>query len=614
MCGIIGFNSRNERLGKEMTDCIAHRGPDDAGVFSDENITIGNRRLAIIDLTYAGHQPMSSNDESVFIVYNGEVYNFRELKDDFSRQGHRFKSDTDTEVILHGYEKYGIKFFHKLRGMWAVAIYDKKRQKIILSRDYFGIKPLYYFWDGHDLVFASEIKAIKKFLESKNKRTEFLKEGISQYFVLGYTISPFTVFKNIKKVMPGEIVSFDLSQRNFCSEFLKWESKLDSPNTDLKPKEMMSAFEETIRESVEKHIISDVPVGVFLSGGSDSTLIALMLKRLGAQFQAFTMRIQGRKDADYAKKIAEFAGLPYQEIAFDKTAFEKSYEDCWKYLDEPIADTSLLPSLAVSEAASKHVKVVLTGEGGDEMFLGYQKYVLLDSLQDFYGADWTIKLFDLFRRPESVFYMRYMRPIFRRMRLGYFRNFKKDLLGTYFETSSRDFDVMSRVSLYQYLHDSFQNRNLDPAFFDRKLYLPNNLLYKIDSATMVHSIEGRVPFLDRNVFAFSSSLPQEWKLKNGMGKRIIKEYLAQNLPPDLIFRKKEGFSFPLHLYKSNRYESDLRDAILFTKDVFDGYYLDSRVFKKLAENSDFLALFKEKFPDFLFATLSFYKSVSRVSR
>jgi len=363
MCGIIGFNSKSEALGREMCASIAHRGPDDEGVFSDEFVTIGNRRLSIIDLSKAGAQPMSNRDNLVSIVYNGEVYNFQEIKNDLMRKGYQFTSNTDTEVILYGYEYYGKEIFNMLRGMWAVCIYDRKNKELVLARDYFGIKPLYYFWDGEDFCFASEIKAIKKFLEQKGKKMTLSKEGIEQYFVLGYTAHPLTVFGKVQKVSPGEILTFNIASKNFSSIFLDWQ---DQENTipDTSPERALSVLEDTMRDSVEKHIISDVPIGVFLSGGSDSTLIALMLKKLGVQFNAFTVRIEGRKDADYAAKIAKFAGLPHEEIVFDKAAFEKSYEECWEYLDEPIADTSLLPSLTVSRAAAKSVKVVLAGEGG----------------------------------------------------------------------------------------------------------------------------------------------------------------------------------------------------------------------------------------------------------
>lgn len=611
MCGIIGFNSNSKILGESMCASISHRGPDDSGVFSDESATIGNRRLAIIDLTSSGRQPMSSRDNSLFIVYNGEVYNFKDIKNDLLGKGYKFRSNTDTEAILYGYEHYGKEIFNMMRGMWSLSIYDKRRNELVLARDYFGIKPLYYFWDEEDFCFASEIKAIKKFLAGKNKKLSLSREGVGQYFILGYTAHPYTVFGKIKKVSPGEILSFNLAKKSFHSESLDWKAE-EGKALDLSPARALSSFGDIMRNSVEKHIISDVPVGVFLSGGSDSTLIAFMLKKLGANFEAFTVRIEDRNDADYASKIVKFAGLRHNEIIFDKHELEKSYEECWKYLDEPISDSSLLPSLSVSRAASEKVKVVLAGEGGDELFWGYPRHESLSSLNSIFGADNTVKIFDRLRVPDSMFYMRFIRRQFRKIISAHFRR-SKNLLGAYVETMGKDFDSVSRLALYDYLYEFFKNKNLDPAFFDRELYLPNNLLYKTDFATMVHSVEARTPFLDKQVFTFSNSLPSSLKLHNKIGKRIVKEYLSENLPPELIFRKKEGFGIPLQLlYESERYNLDIKEAVSFTRDVLDGLGLDSRSFARLSRDEKFLMLFKRMFPRLLFAAVSFHKSVGRI--
>ncbi len=594
-----------------MTDLIAHRGPDDEGVFCDERLTLGNRRLAIIDLSQAGHQPMVSDDGAYVIVYNGEVYNFKEIKKELSALGHHFKSQTDTEVILQGYREYGAGIFSKLRGMWAAAIYDKKNDKLILSRDSFGIKPLFYFWDGKNFAFASEIKAIREFLHSHRLKTELSKDGVNQYFILGYTLQSATVFKNIKKVRPGEILTFDLASKTFSSSLIE-SNKPIAGFADNSDTEIFKNFEKTISDSIQKHLIADVPIGVFLSGGSDSTLIALMMKKLGVKLRAFTVRISGRGDADYARQIAKFAGLEHEEINFDEREFSESYEKCWQYLDEPIADSSLLPSLAVSSAAARQVKVVLTGEGGDELFWGYPRYQMLEPLSKSYGPDWWLKTADYFRKPDSEFYQKYIRPLARRKRLFYLSKIKRDLLGTYLESAAIDPDVLSRIELHKTLKNLSGERP-DIAFFDRNFYLPNDLLYKTDFATMAYSIEGRVPFLDKEVFAFAKSLPPEWKFKNGVGKRIIKEYLAKNLPPELIFRKKEGFSVPLNFYKSTGYEADLRQAVSYVRDVFDDLSLPNPVFRRLAKDAGYFRLFQNKFRHFLFAALVFYKTTSRMN-
>lgn len=607
MCGIIGFNGNNKELGLRMTQSIAHRGPDDEGVFCDENITLGNRRLSIIDLSQAGHQPMTDSEGQLAIVYNGEVYNFKELKGDLENRGYKFKGGSDTEVILYGYQEYGPEFFNKLRGMWALALYDKKDKKLVLSRDYFGIKPLFYYFDGQDLAFGSEIKTIKEFLNSRKKNLNFSKDGISQYFVLGYTVQPFTVFENIKKVKPGEIVTFDLVRKSFSSQQIKWETKGET----FSDKEIFEKFEKTMLESVKTHLISDVPVGVFLSGGSDSTLVALMMKKLGANLNAFTLRIEGKSDADYAKKIANFASLDHHEIKLSQKDFEEQYEKCWQNLDEPIADSSLLPSLAISKAASERVKVVLTGEGGDELFLGYPRYQLLSGLNKIKGIDPVIHILDQIKHPSFLTAIKYLRPLMRRVRSGYFSKVKMDLLGSYLENAAIDPDVISHETVYKAMAGDYKKQDI--AWPDRNFYLPNDLLYKTDFATMTYSIEGRVPFLDREVFEFSNSLPEEWKLENGVGKRIVKEYLAKNIPPELIFRKKEGFSVPLSFYQSEDYKKDVHEAVTYCRDVLGRMDIDNQVFDKLSRDRGFMELFELKFRHFLFATLSFYKTTSKTS-
>ena len=583
MCGIAGFNFKDDELAKKMTGAIARRGPDDEGIFSDGRLTIGNRRLAIIDLSSAGHQPMFNREKTIGIVYNGEIYNFRELRDELRARGFVFESDTDTEVILKGYEAYGEKIIERLRGMWAIAIYDAPKGRLFLSRDFFGIKPLYYFFDGKVVVFASEIKAIKKFLEKNKTKLHFSPLAVSVYFVLGYTPHPLTIFEEIKKVSPGETVIFDLAANNFSSSFLKWEEGGGVSRA--------ADFEKVMLESVEKHLISDVPVGVFLSGGADSTLIALLLKKLGKKLNAFTVRIKERKDADYAGKIAAFSGLNQREISLDENNFEEMYQKTWEMLDEPIADNSLFPSLLISREAAKSVKVVMTGEGGDELFLGYERYQKMKGLY-FPGAG-------LLRRPESVLYLRYLRPLFRRLRSG-------NLLSFYLENAAIDSDFADRLAVKKHLAERFSNDKQLINLFDEKLYLPNDLLYKTDFATMSYSIEGRVPILDKEVYAYARNLPMEEKLSGGIGKKIIKDYLAKNLPPELIFRQKEGFSLPLREYLFKNHEAEIKEALR--------YLLENKINSlsrpacaRALKDQSYFALLKDKFPAVLFAALAFYK-------
>ena len=285
MCGIIGFNFTDEALGRRMTDSIKLRGPDDAGVFAGPRATIGNRRLSVIDLSSTGHQPMMNEAGTVALVYNGEVYNHQKLRTELIAKGYRFKGTSDTEVILRGYEEYGEAIVEKLEGMWAFALYDLSRDKLILSRDFFGIKPLFYYQSGDTFVFASEIKAIRLFLEEKKKSLTFCDLALHSYFSLGYSIAPFTIFEEVKKVLPRETISFDLRTGKTSSSFTHWQGNAISDPI---------RFEEVLLASVERHLRADVPVGLFLSGGADSTLIALLLKKLGKRLRAYTVRMENR--------------------------------------------------------------------------------------------------------------------------------------------------------------------------------------------------------------------------------------------------------------------------------------------------------------------------------
>ncbi|MDP2696274.1 MAG: asparagine synthase (glutamine-hydrolyzing) [bacterium] len=601
MCGIAGFNFKDESLMQSMIGSIDHRGPDDHGVFSDDKVTLGHKRLSIIDLSSAGHQPMFNDDRSLAIVYNGEVYNFQNLRQELINKGHKFRSRTDTEVILRGYDAYGEDVFNKLRGMWALAIYDRRHNRIVLSRDFFGIKPLYYYHDADSLVFASESKAIITFLKKRNIKLHNSPEGLASYFVLGYTPQPLTMSQEIKKVAPGEIIEFDLASRRIVSKSLLWPQSIGVSD----PKD----FEMVMLESVERHLISDVPVGVFLSGGADSTLIALLLKKLNQKLKAFTVRIPGKKDADFAGKIAKFANLDHEEIVFDDDKFEEMYQKLWLMLDQPVADTSLLPSLLVSQVASKSVKVVMAGEGGDELFWGYDRHQSLMGANNILEPSKFVEWLNNRRQPTSDLYLRYLRPILRRLRHSGLKR-RGDFLGLYLELTNLSNDFVSRIELHRYFERRLNGVKPEVGSFDRMFYLPDDLLYKNDFATMANTIEGRVPILDKEVYAFTNGLATEYKLSNGVSKKIVKDYLAASLPPELILRSKEGFSIPIEPFILKHHKKDIEEGIAYLLDCHIEY-IDRRVLSKLLSDENYFVLISKKFPSLLFMILVFYKTTSK---
>jgi asparagine synthase (glutamine-hydrolysing) len=602
MCGIIGFNFADRSLGTKMIDTIRHRGPNDGAVFVGPMATIGNRRLAVIDLSDDGRQPMLNNSNTIALVYNGEIYNYQKIRQELISKGHTFKSNTDTEVVLRGYEEFGRTIVDKLEGMWSFAVYDVIRGQIILSRDFFGIKPLYYYHQNGKMVFASEIKAIQVFLEKENIKVHLSNVGCDSYFSLGYSVSPFTIFDEIKKVAPGETLVFDLSSDNVTSYLLNWtmeSPKESNPNN----------FENVILDSVGRHLVSDVPVGILLSGGVDSTLIALSLKKLGKRLHAYTVRIPGRHDADFARQIADFSGLDQEEIVLDEKNFEEMYVKVWGMLDEPIADPSLFPSLLVAKKVAETSTVVITGEGGDELFWGYPRHLTLGKKNKILPPPLINVSLNFLRYPESIFYLNHLKPLFRRFRYFYSKN-RQDLLGSYLELASIDSDFYNRLRLVQYLAKMHgQSGFVGPAYFDEKIYLPNDLLYKTDFATMAYSVEGRVPLLDKSVYQFASNLSPMSRMFGGVGKKIVKEYLAKNLPPHLVFRQKEGFGLPLKTFLVDRYDQEIKEAI--------SYLLEARIvnlsrggLRKMLQEQSFFDFVKLKFPTLLFSLLSFYK-VSR---
>jgi len=594
MCGIFGFSFQDEKLAETMAATLRHRGSDDHGVFSDGNATLGHQRLSILDLSAAGHQPMSDKEGKIWISYNGEIYNFKELKKELEKQGYVFKSQTDTEVILYGYKEYGADFFKKMRGMWAFAIYDVLKEELVLSRDFFGIKPLYYSLRGRDLIFASEMRALGAKLSSF---------GAMSYFVLGYAPHPWTVFENIKKVNPGEVLIFNLKNKSLSPLQMNLPDTLgaEAPSDP-------HAFESVMLESVEKHLIADVPVGIFLSGGVDSSLLALMLKKLGKSPKAFTVRSASKKDADFAKKIADFAGLDYLEILMGEEDFEEMYSRLFETLDEPIADTALFPTMLVAKEASRHVKVVMTGEGGDELFWGYERYQNLLGLNKA-GGDYP----SFFSRPDNIFYLNYIKPILRRLRLAYF-GAGRNLPGTYLDYVAIDSDFCEKKEIYDHLAtEPWQlpsEEKMPPSFFDEKYYLPDNLLKKTDFATMSYSIEGRVPFLDREVYKFAKNLAPDQKLAGGIGKKLLKECLASNLPQELIFRRKEGFSLSPQIYIFKNHKAEIKEAIKYILSLKFNF-ISERALLRALQDEAYFEFILSKFPQTVFSWLAFYKVLSR---
>lgn len=562
MCGICGkFNPDNERgidpsLIKKMTDTLEHRGPDAEGFYVNGPIGLGHRRLKIIDLS-GGAQPMFNEDRSLVVVFNGEIYNFAELKKVLQSHGHVFKTNSDTEVLLHGYEEWKSNLLDKLRGMFAFAIWDEKNRQLFLARDRLGIKPLYYYRDQDTFLFASEIKAI---LQDSAVARNIEPAAVDDYLTYMYIPAPKTIYKKIFKLFPGHYMYID---RNGARESEYWDISFRAVE-NMSESEISTRLEEELSDAVKCRLISDVPLGAFLSGGIDSSAVVGIMSGLSNS---------PVNTASIGFQESEFDELPFARIVAQKyktNAYEQIvHADAadildqlvW-YYDEPFADSSMVPTFYVSEVARQRVTVALSGDGGDENFAGYRRYrydflenrvrsllpptlraPLFGALGKIYPkADWLPQVFraktlltNLALSPERAYFhsMSWFNDDLKNKL--YRQSFKKEL-GAY--------DAFSVMERYYKKADG-----LDPLsrtqYVDIKTYLVDDILTKVDRASMARSLEVRVPLLDHLFMGFAASIPYHYKLKRGEGKYIFKKSISKYVPDEILSRPKRGFSIPL---------------------------------------------------------------------
>ena len=504
MCGIAGiFGLSDRNLIGRMAEKIAHRGPDSVGFFIDKEISLGMRRLSIIDLR-TGDQPVYDDEKGLVIVFNGEIYNYQELREDLKKKGHKFHTSGDTEVILHAYKEYGAAGLGKLNGMFAVAIYDIKKNELILARDRAGIKPLYYAFAGGKLIFGSEIKCI---LEYKEFKPQVDNDALSSYLTYGTVFGGFTLFKGVNKLLPGKILSFNGKEAKLSDFEKKWDSGTGSHSPDA----LLTLMEKVVKSQM----VSDVPLGAFLSGGIDSsTIVGIMSNAVERPVETFTVGFGEKSDeVAYARAVSEHFGTNHHElIVFPEEVPQIVNKLVWHY-DDLTWDSASLPVYMVSELARKHVKVVLTGEGSDELFAGYERYKPFSPAIPFVPAS---------------------------MRWSAYRRFI-----TMFDSGTRRKLASISSSYAEKVLDGYEKRRGSPLQnvldFEFNEFLPHQLLNKADKATMAASLEGRVPYLDNDMIAFAAKVPLEMKLHGLEGKHILRKSVAGLLPDITRKRMKKGF-------------------------------------------------------------------------
>jgi asparagine synthase (glutamine-hydrolysing) len=558
ICGIVSFQNRevlNDELLRRMNQSLFHRGPDDQGYYRDNFAALGMRRLSIIDLEL-GHQPISNEDGSVWVIYNGEIYNYRELRAQLETKGHIFKTHSDTEVIVHAYEEYGQDCVQHFNGMFAIAIWERSARRLILIRDRLGVKPLFYWVEGGNLVFGSELKAV--IAHSRVPRQLDFK-GLDNFLSLEYIPGPRTIFKDIQKLPPGHLLVFEETA-------VKLRQYWDLPYDPLKADERActEALADLIQDAVRIRMVSDVPLGAFLSGGIDSSSIVAFMSQMSSQpVQTFSI---GFEDDTYNE-------LPDAQIAADhfgaqhRTQILNSdisglTEKLVYHLDEPMADFSIFPTFLVSQLASQSVKVVLSGDGGDELFAGYDTYIA-ESLSRYY--QWLPRGLRQNAIPSLV---KRIPP--QPAKKGFINKTKRMVEGGALEPSLHHARWMifltngEKASLYHpdlrgtlngySTHSIFEGYFNDAALFDPlaqqqyvdiKTYLPDDILAKVDRMSMAASIEARVPLLDYRIAEFALNLPPEMKLHRSRTKVILRRAMQKLLPEIALTKPKQGFSIPM---------------------------------------------------------------------
>ena len=580
MCGFCGYiNKKDKTHIKKMNDMIAHRGPDEESYYTDDLIAMGFRRLSIIDLK-GGSQPISNEDESMYITFNGEIYNFKEIKEDLIKKGHTFKTNTDTEVILHGFEEYQEKILDHLRGMFAFVIWNKNTKTLFGARDHFGQKPFYYCTMQKTFMYGSEIKS---FLKHPDFIKEVNKDALKPFLTFQTSVLDETFFKNVYKLKPGHYFIYDADTQKMDIEKY-YEINFNPTKQDFD--KLVNEIDQTITKSIDYHIISDVPVGSYLSGGIDSSYVVSYLKpdktfSVGFDYKDFN-------EVPMAKELSDILHIQNKNELINADHFFESISKVQFYADEPTANLSAVPLYFLSKLASKDVKVVLSGEGADELFGGYTGYdediklkkyrklpfflrkfikLLVSPLPQFHGKNFLTKggskIEDYFVGEAFVFDNKDANKILN-------DNYKSDL--KFQDITKPYFDKVKNCD------DLTKMQYLDMHF-----WLPNDILLKADKMSMANSLELRVPILDKEVFALASTIPTEYKLSHGTTKYILRKAASKRIPEAWYKRRKKGFPVPIiKWFREEKYYTLVKE--IFEKDFTKDFFNQKKLLKMLEDH------------------------------
>ncbi len=588
MCGICGIYQKSrapisEKLIIEMRDIMRSRGPDDAGIYIDQYCGLGHRRLSIIDLSQAGHQPMGNENGTVQMAFNGEIYNFSQLRTRLESLGHVFKSSTDCETVIHGYEEWGESVFEKLNGMFALSIWDAKKGQLILAKDRVGKKPLFYHQSGSKVVFASDIKAVIKGIEIK---PEVDPEAVDAYLVHLCVPHTKTIFKGVRKVPPAHYIVFN---KNAVRSQKYWELSF-CEKLHIREGEYVERIFELVNLAVKDRMASDVPMGAFLSGGVDSSLITALMSELSRdRIKTFSIGFdyQPYSELEYAKKVSDRYGTEHHVFNLETDYLDIIPQLVWSY-GEPFADSSAIPSYYISKVAREHVKVALVGDGGDESFGGYNRIKRAFTAHQYRKRvprfAYSFIIPSLLRGIDSVFGETYITN-----RIKLYENYTKNPLRTHYknymgsisdrsELYSDEFNMRlngyNAAHIYENYFDMGDcSHEVDRALFvDFNTILPDQYQVKMDIASMSNSLEVRAPLLDYRIIEFAAKIPIEIKLKNRISKYLLKKVSEKYIPKENIYRPKMGFAVPLAKWFREGLLPYLNSVILSDKARNRGYF------------------------------------------
>jgi asparagine synthase (glutamine-hydrolysing) len=574
MCGIVGYtnvrktDAADPAILAAMCQTIIHRGPDDQGIYTHKQTGLGMRRLSIIDL-HTGHQPISNETKSIWVVLNGEIYNYRELATWLVSRGHCLSTSSDTEVIVHLYEEFGEDCVHKLRGMFAFAIWDQSRGRLFIARDRLGVKPLYYYWNGQLLVFGSELKAV---LEHPGVERRLDTQGLLYYLRYSYIPDPLTIFQGIAKLPPGHVLSLT-GQAVTVRPYWDGAAPPVGGSPPITEEDAMSGLERCLQESVRLRLVSDVPIGAFLSGGIDSSLVvALMARQMDRPVKTFSIGFEEEayNELPYARRVAQHLKTDHHELIVGPQECDL-IERIVGHFDEPFGDPSAIPTYYLSKLAAEHVTVSLSGDGGDELFAGYDRY----------RVDLARSRFDTFPAvarnmlalasgvlPNEFYGKRFLHNVSLTARQRYLENISYINPMSFVSLLMPELYAESSKIGYAdgLMEDHFEKVTGRPwlsqiQYLDTKTYLPGDVLTKVDRMSMAHSLEAREPLLDHVLVEYVAKLPPEMKFRNGVSKYLLKQLAAKLLPHDIIHRKKQGFGVPLEYWFKGGLRTYVHDVL-----------------------------------------------------